>query len=26
MLFEKAKRLPGNLQAEVLHYVDFLLI
>ena len=25
MLFEKAKRLPENLQAEALHYVDFLL-
>jgi hypothetical protein len=25
MLFEKAKHLPENLQAEALHYVDFLL-
>jgi hypothetical protein len=25
MIFEKAKRLPENLQAETLHYVDFLL-
>ncbi len=25
MLFEKAKNLPENLQAEALHYVDFLL-
>ena len=25
MLFEKAKRLPENLQTEALHYVDFLL-
>lgn len=25
MIFEKAKRLPENLQAEALHYVDFLL-
>jgi hypothetical protein len=25
MLFEKAKNLPENLQAEVLHYVNFLL-
>jgi hypothetical protein len=23
MLFERAKRLPENLQAEALHYVDF---
>lgn len=26
MLFEKAKHLPESLQAEALHYVDFLLI
>jgi hypothetical protein len=25
MLFEKAKHLPESLQAEALHYVDFLL-
>ncbi len=25
MLFERAKRLPEALQAEALHYVDFLL-
>ncbi len=25
MLFEKAKHLPEDLQAEALHYVDFLL-
>ncbi len=25
MLFERAKHLPENLQAEALHYVDFLL-
>jgi len=25
MLFEKARHLPENLQAEALHYVDFLL-
>jgi hypothetical protein len=25
MLFEKAKNLPENLQAEALHFVDFLL-
>jgi hypothetical protein len=25
MLFEKAKHLPEGLQAEALHYVDFLL-
>ncbi|MCW5552008.1 MAG: DUF2281 domain-containing protein [Verrucomicrobiae bacterium] len=25
MIFEKAKHLPENLQAETLHYVDFLL-
>ena len=25
MLFERAKNLPENLQAEALHYVDFLL-
>jgi len=25
MLFEKAKHLPENLQAEALHYIDFLL-
>ncbi len=25
MLFEKAKSLPENFQAEALHYVDFLL-
>ncbi|MGA2556720.1 MAG: DUF2281 domain-containing protein [Verrucomicrobiota bacterium] len=26
ILFEKAKHLPESLQAEALHYVDFLLI
>lgn len=25
MIFEKTKHLPENLQAEALHYVDFLL-